>query len=240
MSHNVVNRLIEQNLFEHYYQPILDLKNEKLVGGELLLRTVYGSPDYVLQQAKKNNKLYELDTKLIINAINTVPFSQGRLAFLNVFPSTINNPLFIPFIENLIQKKQIKCNDVVFEINEAEKIGDLGLLKERINRLRELGFLIACDDIGNGLMDLTYMLELNINFIKLDRRFSHNLIKSHKKQDLISAVLYFCKLNQIKVILEGIENRETLHLAKELGVDMGQGYYLGIPDKVDRKIDLNT
>lgn len=237
MSKNVVNMLIDQKLFDHYCQPIFDLKNNKKVGGELLLRTELGTPEDIFQQAKKINKLYELDTTSITSAINAAPLFQERLLFLNVFPSTIKNPFFIPLLEGFIQKKQIKPNQIVFEINETEKIKNIELLKEKICSIQKLGFLVACDDIGKGSMDLTYMLELNVNYIKLDQGFSKNLNKCVKKQDLIRAVLYFCQLNKIKVILEGIENAETFISAKKLGVDMGQGYHLGMPRKMTMNME---
>lgn len=237
---NVLNKIIEQNLFEHYCQPIFDLKADKQTGGELLLRTQFGAPDIIFKNAKKNNQLYELDTKSIINAIDSASALQGQLLFVNVFPSTVKNPSFIPFIEGLLDRKEINCENIVFELNEAEKVNDMGLLLNEINRLREYGFQIALDDIGKGPMGVTFILELNVNFIKLDRRFSRKLIESTKKQDWIKAVLYYCRLNNIKVILEGIENKETLDLAKRLGVDMGQGFYLGMPKKmnIDKKNTL--
>ncbi|HHY74121.1 MAG TPA: EAL domain-containing protein [Bacillus bacterium] len=234
MSQNIVSSIIEQNLFDHYRQPIYDLNNDQLAGGELLLRTKLGSPEFIFQQAKERNKLFELDIKSICNAMKVASLFQEQLVFINVFPSTIKKRSFIPFIEQLINKEQLNCNQIVFEINEAEKIKSIDTLRKRVNWLRDIGFQIACDDVGKGAMDLTYMLELNVNFIKLDRKFSNNLVKSTKKQHLIRAILYFCELNGIKVILEGIENGETLLLAKELGVDMGQGYYLGLPELICR------
>lgn len=238
MSHDVVNKIIEQSLFEHYCQPIFDLKKEQQAGGELLLRTQFGTPDVIFQQAKEQGKLFELDTISIMKAMNTAALFKDQFLFLNVFPSTIKNPLFIPYIEELIQTKQINSSNVVFELNEAEKVQNIGLLRDRINKLRDLGFLIACDDVGKGTMYLTYMMELNVNFVKLDCDISNDLANSTKIQDMVSAIKFFCQLNNIKVILEGIEDEETLKMAKKLGVDMGQGYYLGMPEKIFSEKDL--
>jgi len=238
MSHDVVNKIIEQSLFEHYCQPIFDLNKEQQAGGELLLRTQFGTPDVIFQQAKKQGKLFELDIISIIKAMNTAPVFKDQFLFLNIFPSTIKNPLFFPFIEEIILNKQINCSKVVFELNESEKVQNIGLLSDRINKLRDMGFLFACDDVGKGTMYLTYMMELNVNFVKLDRDFSNDLANSIKIQDMVSAIKYFCQLNNIMVILEGIEDEETLMMAKKLGVDMGQGYYLGMPEKIISDTDL--
>ncbi|WP_017756814.1 EAL domain-containing protein [Calidifontibacillus oryziterrae] len=232
MSQSVLNRVIDENLFEHYCQPIFNLRSNEQTGGELLLRTQFGTPDYIFQEAKRNNKLYELDTLSIMNAIHSAAAFNDQLLFLNVFPSTIKNHSFIPFVEGLLENRKINSERIVFELNEAENINDIALLKRGINDLRKMGFLIALDDIGKGEMGLTYIVELNVNFLKLDRQYSKDLAISTKKQDWISALLFYCKLNNIQLILEGIENEETLHIAKQLGIDMGQGFYLGMPEKM--------
>lgn len=238
MFQNELNRIIEQRLFEHYCQPIFDLKAQLQNGGELLLRAQFGTPDFIFHQAKKANQLYELDTISILKAFESKQAFHNKIFFLNVFPSTIKNPLFPAFIEYILKDIQLKNEQIVFEINEGESVFDIRLLKKRINWLRDFGFQIALDDVGKGALTLASMIELNVDFIKLDRYFSKDLHRSLKKQSMISAILQYCHANQIKVVLEGIENEEALVVANELGVDMGQGYYLGRPEKMNFYTDI--
>lgn len=235
MSRDEVNRIIDKKLFEHYRQPIINLQTEQQAGEELLLRSEYGAPDIIFKQAKDINRLFDLDIASIKNAMGLLPLYKDKQMFINVFPSTIKHPTFLPLMEEMMQSNEIDTNKIVFELNEAEKVRDIDLFSEKINQLRDKGFQIACDDVGKGAMFLTYLMRINVNFVKLDRDFSKNLIHSPKQQDMISAILMFCRLNNIKTVLEGIENEETLELAKKLGVDFGQGYYLGKPEKLTER-----
>lgn len=232
MFQNQLSMIIERQMFEHYCQPICDLKGQLQNGRELLLRAQFGTPDIIFHQAKKINRLYELDTISILKAFESKQAFQDQIFFLNVFPSTIKNPLFPGFIEYILKDIPLKNEQIVFELNEGEAVFDVSLLKERINWLREFGFLIALDDVGKGAMTLASLIELSVDYIKLDRYFSKDLHTSPKKQSMIKAIIHYCHANQIKVVLEGIEDAEALLVANELGVDMGQGYYLGRPKKM--------
>ncbi|WP_017754794.1 EAL domain-containing protein [Calidifontibacillus oryziterrae] len=233
MQRHELSMIIEQQLFEHYCQPIYDLNNQLPNGAEMLLRARFATPDIIFNEAKKADCLYELDTLSIIKALEIQQSYRDRLFFLNVFPSTLKNPLFPEFLEYTVRDLPLIREKIVFEINEGESVFDLSLLRDRINWLKEIGFQVALDDVGKGALSLTNMIELNVNFIKLDRYFSNHLHLSTKKQNMISAILHYCHANHIKVILEGIETEEELLTANSLGVDMGQGYYLGKPEKTN-------
>lgn len=228
--------LIEKELFEHYYQPIFEMNSEKPFGRELLLRANFGSPEFIFHKAKKTNKLYEIDTLSINKAIRYLTTFKDiwkeEFLFINVYPSTIMEPLFPSFINQLFREHPINCNQIVFELNETEKVIDLGLLKKRLAMLKNYGCKIAFDDVGKGWSSLSYIIEVEPHFIKLDRYFSIDLNESPKKQAMISAVSSYCKANNIDIILEGIETFEDLQAAEKTGVGMAQGYYLGRPAKM--------
>ncbi|WP_017753953.1 EAL domain-containing protein [Calidifontibacillus oryziterrae] len=228
----LLNLLIEQEQFEHYFQPILNLNSDTLVGGELLLRTNFDSPDNIFKAAKQNNKLYDLDTKSIHKAIQLTNLMQGDvMIFINVFPSTLINNTFPTFIEDIYRQYDSVCNQIIFEINETDTF-DQRLLGQRIQLLRKYGFLVAIDDFGKGWPTIQSIIEIEPNYLKLDRYFANDLVFSHKKQDMIKALLSYCNCNDIKVVLEGIENKEMIKIAQRLGINMFQGYYLGMPEKI--------
>lgn len=228
---------IDSKHFHHCFQPIYSLSNGNKKGIEALLRTSKGTPNTIFGQAKQTNRLYELDTQSIHKAIWNCSVAGNAmkegLLFLNVFPSTLLNPNFPSFINKILTEHMLPCQHIVFELNETEQtfgFGNSGILKERILFLKKYGFLIAIDDIGKGWSSLSTLIDLEPSFAKLDRYFSINLSTSPKKQMMISSLVQYCSNNQIELVLEGIEKEEDLHVAKDLGIQLGQGYLLGKPE----------
>ncbi|UOF92822.1 EAL domain-containing protein [Fodinisporobacter ferrooxydans] len=218
------------------YQPIWDISSWDVMGYESFFRSDWNSnPEEVFQSAMKTNHIYELDTKSIIKAASTfhrVYETNKTMLFLNIFPSTMLNPEFFSFIEQLIHQTTISCQHIVFEINESEKIENTQLFLEAMLRLKNYGFLLAMDDVGKGETSIQKLFELKPDFIKIDKYFSNDLSFSDKKQKFIRFLVDVCK-DHGKVILEGIEKPEDLAAAKSLGVPIAQGFLLGKPDKME-------
>lgn len=238
-SKDFVDDIIETKSFHHVYQPIYYLLSNHLLGYEALLRSDFFTPSALFNLARKTNKSYELDTASIYTGIST--FYQleverpDSLLFVNVLPSTILHPNFLNFIKQC--GGYLPAEKIVFEINECGCIGDYDILKGAISYLRKRGFRIALDDVGAGESSIPKMIELEPEFIKLDRYLVQNLSKSTFKQRLIEMFVHYCQ-NDIALILEGIENLEDLAMAKSIGVCLGQGFLLGKPDRVATLIKL--
>jgi EAL domain-containing protein (putative c-di-GMP-specific phosphodiesterase class I) len=237
MVKDEMDDFIDPKHFYHCFQPIYSLPSGNKKGIEALLRTKKGTTNTIFEQAKQTNRLYELDTQSIHKAIwNCYAADHAMkegLLFLNIFPSTLLNPNFPSFMNKILIEHTLPCQHIVFELNETEQTfrsEDSSLLKERIIFLKKCGFLIAIDDIGKGWSSLSTLIDLEPSFAKLDRYFSMNLSTSPKKQMMISSLVQYCSNNQIELILEGIEKEEDLHVAKSLGIKLGQGYLLGKPE----------
>lgn len=228
----LIEDIIRRKRFHHVIQPIFNLETWKVFGYEALLRCeYYQNPELVFKDATNRNRLYELDTSSIFKAFTSEGTAHKRL-FINIFPSTMINPSFISFIDNL--KSQSVSNDkVIFEINESEKVSDMRLLRKIVTYLKKKGFSIALDDLGKGEASLKTVKELELDFVKLDPSFPKGLYSSLKKQNDIQMLLKICETNNIKLILEGIEDARDLAIAKMLGVNFGQGYLLGKPQAIN-------
>lgn len=228
-----IKKIIHNKSFYHVYQPIYLLSEWRILGFESFFRSNFTSdPEGLFQFAMKTNNLYELDTQSIMKSVLDFyahPHRYKHLLFVNVFPSTLLNPSFFSFINHMLKKVTINCHQIVFEINEAEKIENIHALNKVVSLLRDYGFLIAIDDVGKGRSDIQKIIELEPNFIKLDRYFSINLSQSSKKQQLIHLLMDFSK-NHSKIILEGIENPVDLATTKALGIPLAQGFLLGKPE----------
>jgi EAL domain-containing protein (putative c-di-GMP-specific phosphodiesterase class I) len=245
----LIQQVIEQEDFYHVFQPIYDIVDRKEIGFEVLLRTNFVSnPELAFQEAKKEKKLFELDSRSIQKAIMTY-FSEGSLKngylFVNIYPSTILHPNFPLFLKEIMTDKNVcrqmenQTTKIVFEISESEHISDsnLQLILKRFEIIKEYGILIAIDDIGKGF-NLPLIIELAPNFLKLDRYFSKNLSQSKQKQMFINLLKNYCDHYNSILILEGIENEIDLDISKSLGIRYVQGYLIGRPGLLKNKISF--
>jgi EAL domain-containing protein (putative c-di-GMP-specific phosphodiesterase class I) len=219
----------------HIVQPIVELNSKEIHGFEFLLRSSKSpNPEMLFSQALERNLLLELDMKSIFTIIENVHmrnFKYGYI-FINVYPSTFVEPIFLYKLMQLISLTNINTNSIVLELNEAEKIDDLSEFGKFVDKYRQKGFLISIDDLGKGEANLQVMLEIQPDIVKLDRYFSKNLYKSKEKKKVIEFCLDILD-GKATVILEGIECEEDLQVAQQLGVPFAQGYYLGRPNSTE-------
>lgn len=233
-----VREIIVNHLFTNVFQPIYRLSNTELVGYESLLRCPFvKSPDELFIRASERGDIYNLDIASIASSLkdfaahykNDYPYFLS----LNVYPSTIAMPFFPQVLEQLVKNVSLFNQQIILEINESEKIENFDKMLRNIHILKELGFLIALDDLGKGEYSLQSLLEIAPQVIKLDRYFAKGLADDDKKQRAISSIIQFFSENT-KIILEGIETEEDFRCAKSLGVPYGQGYYLAKPQRLDK------
>ncbi|MGG1557368.1 EAL domain-containing protein [Geobacillus thermoleovorans] len=232
-----IREMIDKRQFEHVYQPLWDLFNWSIFGYESLLRVNgINNVEHLFQKAREEGCLYELDLALLESSIFQFPFleNKGRLLFLNVYPSTILHHEFKPFLKRVVERFPYIENRIVFELNETkeeEGIWKDGELKAAIELMRGYGFYIAIDDVGKGASTLQKIIELQPDYVKLDRYFAQGLAANEEKQKMVSLLASYCGRKMV-LVLEGIEEEVDLAQAKLLRVPAAQGYLLGKPGKL--------
>ncbi|MED5052948.1 EAL domain-containing protein [Anoxybacillus rupiensis] len=227
----ILEDIIRERRFRHVFQPLYVLENWQLFGYEALLRCeFFQNPECLFQWAMAEDKLYDLDICSIDRALTSFYVEHTQL-FVNAYPSTITHPSFPDFLEK-IRNCSFSNRNIVLEINEAQKVSDVGLLKEKIRFLKSKKYAIALDDFGKGETSMRTVMELEPDFVKLDRFYAVDLSVSKEKQNEIQLLLEFCQPRNIYVVLEGIEEPKDLAMAKALGIHLGQGYLLGKPSPV--------
>lgn len=232
-----IKSLINDEQFYHDFQPIIDIQNGRMIGYEVLFRSkATQNPLKTFEAARKENLLFELDSRSIKKAISSYQNAgyskkEGYI-FVNIFPSTILNPAFPSFVENILLKFS-STQHIVFEISESEIIYDYKIFQHIIFQLKGLGCLIAIDDVGAGNSSMKSIIELEPDYIKLDMYFSEDLNKNIKKQRAVYTYLNYCNETNTKLILEGIEVESDLLTSKKLGVHFAQGYLLGKPKQIE-------
>lgn len=223
------NRIIDNELIDYAFQPIVDVKTAEIIGYEALMRAqspAFSSPLDMINFARKENKLKEIENlsfKLSVKKFAT--FKSDKLLFINSIANQIAD-------EDVVNKVTEDYKDIisnlVIEITEAE-ILDNNLLKEKLRRICDNNQRFAIDDYGTGYNNISMVIETNAPFIKIEGSFIRGIEKNAKKQQLTASIIEFCKNNNTKIIAESVETVEELRMVKALGVDYVQGFLIAKP-----------
>lgn len=115
------------------------------------------------------------------------------------------------------------------EITEDLVINDVGLVTGVLEELREYGIRVAIDDFGSGYSALSYLRDLSIDEVKLDRQFIASVTSDHRAAVVVRAVIDLTHGLGMTVVAEGIEEADAAIWLRDSGCDVGQGYYFGRP-----------
>ncbi|WP_051343671.1 EAL domain-containing protein [Alicyclobacillus herbarius] len=237
--------LAEGTLFS-YYQPIINHQGSYVFAHEALSRpwlntpSVMMAPDCWFYTAYKCGRSLEADLLAIQSALKhrVCPgdVRTGGYLFVNVLPTTLAEPCFLVELESLLLTYDQSPNGLVFEVTENIAY-DTKRLAEQLKPLRSWGIHIALDDVGAGYADLRAMVDLEPDFIKLDRSLVQGVATSRNRQRLLESFVQFMT-SGTAVIVEGIETLDDLLAAQEAGVHLSQGYYWAppFPDEVLKKL----
>ncbi|MGP4105637.1 EAL domain-containing protein [Virgibacillus sp. L01] len=236
MENSKLDLLIKETDFHHVIQPVMDLSENKTFGYEALIRSPeFQSPELLFRYVEKQNQLFDLDMLSILKAFKTYRRefrkSDGSYLFIKVFPSTLVDQAFYYSLQWIIALSKIDPKSIVFVINEPRESIDLSSIKEIVADLKNQGFLIALDNIISGTLTLKVIADIAPNLVKLDQHFAKSLNITAEKQSSVEMMLHLLG-EDITLVLGGVENEEDLNKAIELGVPLGQGFFLGKPQQI--------
>ncbi|HVC43026.1 MAG TPA: EAL domain-containing protein [Candidatus Saccharimonadales bacterium] len=209
------------------YQPIVDLRTGKARGCEALSRfqlEPLRPPDQWFAEAEAAGCGLQLEMHAIRSAVqNRHLMPSDMYLSVNVSPATLRSQDFANLVGNL------DGESLVVEVTEHSAVGDYDALKRAIDQLRSSGVRLAIDDLGTGFASFMHIVKLLPEFMKLDLSLTRGVEGDSVKQALTAALVGFAAQIGAHVIAEGVETAEELSTLVKLGVEYGQGYYLGAP-----------
>jgi len=217
-----------------FYQPIFDNKTEKIVKYEVLAR-VYDEDKYIsiypFLDIAKENKLYKHITQDIYSQAFE-KFKDKTIQFsLNISLDDLEDEDTMKFIETLFNKYSQILKYLTIEILEDDAIKNYDILKDFIKWVKPKGIKIAIDDFGSGYSNFAHILNLDIDFLKIDGSLIKYLDKDEKMRMIVETIVEFSNKVGIETIAEFVASKEILEMVKKLNIDYTQGFYLGEPNK---------
>jgi len=224
---------LNNNKIKMLYQPIVDI-NQQIIKYEALVRIedVDGSlisPYFFLEIAKQIKKYDELSYIAIMTGLNKASEIKEKVSVNFSYRDMINEKL-LNEVENFIKEKGL--TNLVFEVLETEEIIDYYKVLSFIDRFKKLGCLFALDDYGSGYSSFEYIMEMNLDYIKIDASLIKNIHKNEKDRLIVTTIVNMAKNMNLKTIAEYVENEEIYNVCKELGIDEYQGYFFSKPIKI--------
>lgn len=230
----LLETILDQRIYS-VYEPIVEVSSRTVFGYESLARgperSRFHSPMALFGAAEEFGLVFELDCACRESGLRgAMDFPSGTKLFLNILPTTIHDPNFRGdrLIETL-EKRRLSPHDVVFEISEQESIRSFGAFREMRDQLRRLGFQFALDDTGSGYAGLEELVEIEPDYIKIDRSMVSGVDQDPARQDVLAAVLQLADKMGAQVIGEGLDTLEELEMLGRLGIRFGQGWLFGHP-----------
>lgn len=238
-----LRKAFEEDEFVVYFQPQIDIRENKLVGMEALVRWVHPTmgliyPDKFIPLAEITGMIVQLDRLVMRKALaqfsiwDKAGLNPGKLA-LNLAIKQIEEDDFIEFVENTLDCENHSYKNIEFELTENQIMNNPEASIEALQRLSNLGISIAIDDFGTGYSSLAYLKRLPINKLKIDRSFVKDLPHDAEDAAITKTIISLCSSLNLKVIAEGVETKKQKNFLLDNACYFVQGYYYSRPLSIE-------
>ncbi len=234
-----MERALVNKEFQVYLQPKFSTGEEKLGGAEALVRWIHPtegfvSPNRFIPIFEKNGFILKLDdfmleevakqqAQWISEGWDVVPIS------VNVSRAHFTREDLAEHICGIVDKYQVPHDVIELELTESAFFDDKDTLLSTVKKLREAGFAVSMDDFGAGYSSLNSLKELSLDVLKIDADFFRGTDSLDRGMLIVTEVINLAKKLNMKIVAEGIENREQVDFLTEQECDLIQGYYYAKP-----------
>ena len=222
-----------------YYQPQLELKSNKIIAAETLVRwehPTHGflSPAEFIPLAEETGLIKELTFWVIRQAFEQISQwkKQGYDVKLSVNLSAkdLETPgALSEFLKYQLEKMDISPTLIELELTESMLMNDPEKSKKELLALKNLGFVLAIDDFGTGYSSLNYLKNLPVDILKIDRSFIKEIEINADDKPIVKGIIALADSLGLTTIAEGVENEQQRAIVHELGCDTIQGYLINSP-----------
>lgn len=244
----LIKKALSNNGFYFVYQPQFEMKDKKLRGFEALIRmNMPGEqnvmPGEFIKVAERSDLISSIDKYVLNNVLKQfkamVGDNERMLGIsINISVATISNPEFPDELERIIRENELQASCVEIEITEYCLAESADVIISNIRRLRDMSVKVALDDFGTGYTSLSYLANMPINLLKIDKTLVDNIVSDKKNYDFISAIIAMGHLMGCEVISEGVESEEQIDMLKSKECDYIQGFAWGRPLTFDDAAEI--
>ncbi|WP_293660875.1 phosphodiesterase [Rhodoferax sp. OV413] len=238
LSREALRSVITDHALSPVFQPIVKLDDGSFYAHEALIRGPQGSDFYMPEALFGSAAAAGMSFDLEIACIGAVLKQWGRLntagrLFVNISADVMISAMEQHGVEGLlrwIQECNVTPRSLVLEITEHDRVENMDRLAEVVEQVRSIGLSLALDDFGDGHSSLRLWSQLKPEVVKIDKYFIRNLSADGDKLKTIQALQQIASIFGSALVAEGVENAQDLRILRDLGIEYGQGYFLGRPE----------
>ncbi|MEG2893246.1 MAG: GGDEF domain-containing protein [Clostridium sp.] len=230
---------LKDNQFKVYLQPKYSLQTNEIVGAEALIRWAHPTkglipPDKFIPLFERNGFISDLDRyvfeKVCITLRNWLDNGYNPLPLsVNLSRVHIHNSKFITDYLSIMEEYSISPSLIEIEFTESVAVYSVDILLDTMNKLKDIGFVIAMDDFGSGYSSLNILKDMPVDVLKLDREFLSDNFNTKRGQTILESIVSMAKKLNMKIVSEGIETSAQAKYMSDIGCDLAQGYYFSKP-----------
>ena len=222
-----------ENLFQAYFQPIVDTQTQKVHKYEALIRYITKegveiAPYNFINVAKKT-KLYPNIIKIVIQDAFRLIKNKNKRVSVNISFDDIANEETTAFIYEILELNKEYTEFLEFETLESEEISDFNEVSKFIAEIKKFNCIVGVDDFGAGYSNFNLLTLLDIDFVKIDGSLIEKINTSKDLEIIVNTIANFSKEFKVKTVAEYVSNEDIYNKIKELKIDYCQGYYFDKP-----------
>lgn len=235
--HDIKNSIDHDGLIL-YFQPKLNAKDNSLESVEALIRWNHPElgmvmPDDFIAIAEQSGFINQISYWAIEEAlIKATHWKQQGHDIKIAINLSVYNLFDVDFpgtVHSILSKYLAVSGNLIFEITESAMMTNPKVAISNLNRLRSLGIKLSIDDYGTGFSSLSYLSKLSLNELKIDKSFVINMLNDERKSIIVESTIEMAHKLGLKVVAEGVENKEVLRRLRFFGCNVVQGFLISKP-----------
>lgn len=241
LMENRLRAALSNQEFVLHYQPIMSLKNERLVGFEALVRWQPPSgpliyPGDFIDILEETGMIVPLGLFVMEKACiqcrewsESMGFGSELTMSINLSSRQFAQADLVTQIERILSDTRVNPKQIKIELTESSTVENPERAIEIFTNLKQLGVQISLDDFGTGYSSLGYLHRFPIDILKIDRSFVSRMMENPENLQLVATILALARGMRMEVVAEGIESKEQSEKLRQMGCDYGQGYFYSRP-----------
>lgn len=230
---------LKRNEFHLLYQPKVALDSGDILGVEALIRwsnPVLGniSPDQFIVLAENLGLIPDIGYWVLSQAVEQGVKWQREanrpfVVSVNVSAKQFIDNQLVEQVMHILEKTGLSPQVLDLEVTESSLIDDLSLATDNLMALRKLGVQVSLDDFGTGYSSLSKLNQLPLDTLKIDRSFINAVPGDHEAEAIVSTIIFLAHKLNLKVVAEGVEDKNQIQFLMDLACEEMQGYYFSKP-----------
>ena len=230
-----IKSAMQHQEFRVYFQPIIELTSEKIIGCEALVRWPDTSgkivlPSEFIPRAEMTGLIIDLGYWIARQACSfqcrlARQFRQPLFVSINLSAKQFEDEKLIDSLADIMDETGVVREQIKFEITESLLMENPALAGDSLQRLKETGAKLAIDDFGTGFSSFSYLHQFPFDTLKIDRSFVAKMARNEKSNEIVKSLVNLSHDLGMDVVAEGIESFHEIEMLRQHQTDCGQGFY---------------